>query len=197
MSRARRVNQEEMARRYIYDQDSRPISLTGISDEFGVSRPYVAEMAGRGAGTSMPGKSWYEQRREFRLTVGEKVIAALADEWAETQAALQRRMLQTSVNLLDKFDDDLAEGRITLSAKDFPAIRDSIRSLIGDMAASSQRDEAKIINPDEMVVDPEKFVEALPMLKRLLEGGGNGAGAAFAGIAGDDAAPDAAGTLKD
>lgn len=196
MTRARKANQEELARRYIFDSGSPPITFSELSAETGLSRPYLVEMGVRGAGTSMPGKSWTEQRKEYRLTVGEKVLNALADEWADTQVLLQKRMLETAVKMLDQFDRELADGKIALSARDYPMILNSIRTMLGDVAAGSQRDEPKLINPDDVPIDPKKLAEALPMLKQLVEGGGNGTGAAEPRVAGDDAAADAAGSLK-
>lgn len=204
MAKSPRKDPAVLAREYIYSAEVPPISITALADKHGYARSHMADMARKGIGLTQPNggslKSWYEARREVRTMVGEKVLDALTDDWAATEAEIRNRLLQTAMLMLDQIDQGLAEGTIKVGAKDFPPVAAVIRTMLGDVAAVRSQPDPRLLNPEEHDIDPAKYAESLADIKQLLAGEAtNGAlhAATESGPAPGDASPGAEGPEQD
>lgn len=207
MSPARKVDPALLEREYVYDSATPPISITALADKHGLARSGVADMARRA------NPSWYQQRKEIRLTIGEKVIDAMTDRWVETDGLIRDRMLEVSIKMLDQAETDIADGKIKVrSVRDLATVVAAIRTLLGDKAiAEAAKNPRTVIDLESVALSPEKLAEMLPLLKRLTAGEPPGeedadedivdslsaAGPALAGHARTDAPAGPAGTLQD
>ena len=192
MSRARKVDPALLEREYVYDSATPPISITQLADQHGMARSNIADMARRG--------KWYEKRKEVRLTVGEKVLDAMTDRWAETQTTIRNRMLEVSMKMLDKAEKALADDEIKITrVADIATVVATVRVLLGDQAVDEAAKRGPtVIDMDATPIDPDKMREMLPLLKRLTSGEeDDGSVSSIAGYAGDDAPADPAGAIED
>ncbi len=165
MSRARKLDYALLEREYVYDPATPPVSITALADRHGIaSRSNLADIARRG--------KWYEKRKEVRLTVGEKVLDAMTDRWAETQTTIRNRMLELSIKLLDQAEKAVDAGEIKITrVADVQAIVATARVLLGDQAIDeANKNGPTIIDMDTMTMSPEKMAEMLPLLKQLAAG---------------------------
>jgi len=164
MTRARKVDPALLEREYVYDSSTPPISLTQLSDQHGISRSHVADMARRGG--------WYGKRKEIRTTVGEKVLDAMTDRWAETQTLIRDRMLEMSVKMLDAAEKALDAGEIKITKPtDVATIVATMRVLLGDQAVDqANKNGPTVIDMEAVTLTPEKLAEMMPLLKQLVSG---------------------------
>jgi hypothetical protein len=130
-----------------------------------MNRGHLADMARRG--------EWYDKRKQVRTTVGEKVLDAMTDRWAETQTLIRDRMLEMSVKMLDAAEHALAEGEIKITKPtDVATIIATMRVLLGDQAVDQARkDGPTVIDMEAVTLTPEKLAEMLPLLKKQLAAG--------------------------
>lgn len=165
MTRNRKVDPAVLEREYIFDSGTPPISLTQLSDKYGMARSGIADKARVGR--------WYERRIEFREQLGEKVVAALGDKWVDYETAQRQRMLDIAIKYMDKYAEALDSGEIKTTTRDMLGIAAMIRTLFTDVA-SSGRGEEELIDPDSKPLDPDYYRRALTTVEALLESGGNG-----------------------
>lgn len=153
-----------LEREYVYDSATPPVSITQLADNHGMARSHLADMARRG--------KWYEKRKEVRLTVGEKVLDAMTDQWAETQTIIRNRMLELSIKLLDQAEKAVEAGDIKITRiADIATIVATARVLLGDQAVDeSRKNGPTIIDMNAVDMDPAKMAEMLPLLKQLMAG---------------------------
>lgn len=192
MTRARKADPALLEREYVYDSGNPPISITQLADNHGMARSNIADMARRG--------KWYEKRKEVRLTVGEKVLDAMTDRWAETQTVIRDRMLELSIKLLDQAEKAVAAGEIKITrVADIQSIVATARVLLGDQAVSeANKNGPTIIDMEAVVMDPQKMAEMLPLLKQLAAGKeADGSNGSLSGHARTDAPPSPAGVEQD
>jgi len=164
MTRARKFDPTLLEREYVYDSATPPVSLTGLADRHGMNRGHLSDMARRG--------EWYTKRKEIRKTVGEKVLDAMTDRWAETQTLIRDRMLEMSVKMLDAAEKALADGEIKITKPtDVATIIATMRVLLGDQAVDEARKNGPtVIDMETVTLTPEKMAEMLPLLKQLAAG---------------------------
>jgi hypothetical protein len=165
MTRARKVDPAVLEREYIYDSGNPPISLTQLSDKYGMARSGVADKARTGR--------WYERRLEFREQLGEKVVAALGDEWVRYEASVREKMMQVGLKYLDKYTDALDSGEIKASTKDMLGIAAMVRTLLGDIASNPQGEE-ELVDPDAATLSPDYYRKALKVIEQQLGDGSDG-----------------------
>jgi len=184
----RKVDPALLEREYVYDSGTPPLSITQLADMHGMARSHIADMARRG--------KWYEKRKEIRTTVGEKVLDAMTDRWAETQSLVRDRMLELNVKLLDQAEKAIAAGEIKITTvKDVQAVIATMRVLLGDQAVDqANKSGPTVIDMETVPIDTDKLVEMMPLLKRLVAGKEPDDDDSLEGHAGTDAASSAAGT---
>lgn len=190
--RTRKYDYALLEREYVYDSQTPPISFTELADKYGMSRTALTDVA-------VPGK-WHEKRQEVRRVVGEKVLDALTDRWAETESALRRRMLESMVKTLDVYDKALSDEKVRVGPREAMGVVAAIRVLLGDVAAAeAAKDASNIIDVEQTQVDPAEMVKMYQQLKQLANGkeatDGDGADP-FAGHARTDAPTGPAGTQQ-
>jgi len=197
LTRARKVDPALLEREYVYDSGTPPISITQLADNHGMARSHIADMARRG--------KWYEKRKEIRTTVGEKVLDAMTDRWAETQTIVRNRMLELNIKLLDQAEKAVEAGEIKItSIRDVQTIVATVRVLLGDQAVDEMRKTGPtVIDMETATIDPDKLIEMLPLLKQLAAGRepdddlARTVEEAITGHARTDAAPSAARAIED
>jgi len=164
VTRARKVDPALLEREYVYDSATPPVSITALADSHGIARSHVADMARRG--------KWYEKRKEIRTTVGEKVLDAMTDRWAETQTLIRDRMLEMSVKMLDAAELALANGEIKITKPtDVATIVATMRVLLGDQAVDqANKNGPTVIDMEAVTLTPAKLEEMMPLLKQLVAG---------------------------
>jgi hypothetical protein len=191
MSRARQFDRSLLEREYIYDAATPPISITALADKHGMNRGHLADLSRRG--------KWYEKRKAVRLTIGDKVLEAMTDQWAESQTAIRNRMLEVNMKLLAEAEKAIAAGEVKITrVADVTTIIAAMRVLLGDQAVEeANKDENKIIDVNTTPADPAAMAEMLPLLKRLMAGEEeNGRSDTVEGHAGTDAPAGAAGAQQ-
>jgi hypothetical protein len=162
MTRNRKVATEVLEREYVYADP--PISITELSDKYGLARSGVADKARIGG--------WYQKREEFRSRNTDGVKEAMAEKWAEFQIANYERLMKMSATYLDKFQKALDEGEIKVSTRDMLGIAAMMRTFLGDLTAAAPKDP-KVVGPDGEVTfgDEAEAREAMVRIKQLMAGG--------------------------
>ena len=164
MTRNRKIDPAVLEREYIFDSGNPPISLTQLSDKYGLARSGVADKARAGR--------WYERRIEFREQLGEKVVAALGDKWVDYETAQRQRMLDIGMKYLDKYAEALDAGEIKPTTRDMLGMAAMIRTLFGDVASSGVGEE-ELIDPDAAQLSPEYYRRALQVIESQLDDSGS------------------------
>ena len=188
MTRLQKVDTATLRREYIYADP--PISITALSDKYGLARSGVADKARIGDMIEGERVSWYDQREQFRSRVATKVTDAMAEKWAEMQTAVYERLVKSGITYLDKYDEALEAGEIKPAARDMIAVASMMKSLFDEMAQKPDRDQ-RIVNPegDEFVGDEAEARDVIERVKALMAGGGDAEAAGLLpGHAGSDAA---------
>lgn len=161
MTRARKYDPELLEREYIYDSATPPISLTGLSERYGLARSGVAEKALKGR--------WFERRTEFRQQLGVKTVEALGEKWVGMETATREKMMTVGLEYLDKYAAALDDGTIKVSTRDMLGIAAMIRTLIGDSAKATPAEEA-LIDPDATDLQPDDYRRALATIEQIESG---------------------------
>lgn len=159
----RKVPTEVLRREYVFDSGTPPISISDLASRHGLARSGVAMKATEAE------PSWYRQREEFRKQIGEKVIANLADNWAEVQTHRFEMMVAAMSKTLEKYMERLENGEIKPTTRDAVAVVGALRVLTGDQQAQEVR-EATLIDPQSINLPADKLLEMIPTLKALLGG---------------------------
>jgi hypothetical protein len=165
MTRNRKIDPALLEREYIFDSSNPPVSITGLAERHGMARSGIAEKALKGR--------WYERRIEFREQLGEKVVAALGDEWVGFESATRKKLMDTALTYLDKYVEALDDGTIKPTTRDMLGVAAMIRTLLGDAAASPQGEET-LLDPDTATLSPEYYRKALTSIDGLLTSGDDG-----------------------
>jgi hypothetical protein len=184
MTRNRKVDPAVLEREYIFDSSNPPVSISGLAEKYGMARSGIADKAMKG--------HWYERRIEFREQLGEKVVAALGDEWVGFETQTREKLMQVGLKYLDKYVAALDEGSVKPNTRDMLGIAAMIRTLLGDVAASPKGEEA-LIDPDTVDVSPEYYRQAIA----AIEAAQLGSGEADAGPAGETEEAGPTGTGED
>lgn len=169
MTRNRKMDPAILEREYIFDSGNPPISLTDLSDKYGMARSNISEKARAGR--------WYERRIEFREQLGEKVVAALGDKWVEFETAQRERMMNIAVKYLDKYVEKLDSGEITITTRDMLGVSGMLRTLLNDAAVRPQGEEG-LIDPDTAPLSADYYRRALKVIEQQLGDGQDDAGEA-------------------
>ncbi len=156
MTRARKVDPAVLEREYIFDPSNPPVSLTGLAEKYGMARSGIADKALKGR--------WYERREEFRTQLGEKVVAALGDEWVGFETATREKLMQTGLKYLDSYIKALDDGKIVPNTRDMLGVAAMIRTFLGDAAASPKGEEA-LLDPDTVDISPEYYRRAIAAIE--------------------------------
>lgn len=188
MTRNRRVDPAVLEREYVYAEP--PISITELSDKYGLARSGVADKARIG--------KWYEKREEFRKRLSDKTREAMAEKWAEMQTAVYERLMKSGITYLDQYDQALANGDIKPTARDMIAVAGLMKGLLDDMARKPVSDPV-LVSPDgeEFTGDPDAARSVIEEVKRLMAGGGDAGDGGLLRRADEDAAVGAAGAGED
>lgn len=172
MTRNRKVDPAVLEREYIFDPSSSPVSLTDLAQRHGMARSGIADKALKGR--------WYERRVEFRQQLGEKVVAALSDEWVGFETATREKLMQTGLKYLDKYIEALDNGDIKPSTRDMLGVAAMIRTFLGDSAANPKGEEA-LLDPDTADISPEYYRKAIAAIEAAQLGSGDDPGPDDAG----------------
>jgi len=162
MTRARKIDPAILEREYIFDATNPPISISDLAARHGLARSGVADKARIGR--------WYERRVEFRQQMGEKVVEALGDKWAEFETAVRERLMQSGLTYLDAYDQALKDGDIKVNTRDMLGIAAMLRTLIGDAALATGPDHTTI-DPENVTLPAEDYRQAVETIQKLLAAG--------------------------
>jgi hypothetical protein len=162
MTRARKVDPALLEREYVFDSGNPPVSLTQLADKYGMARSGIADKARIGR--------WYERRIEFREQLGEKVVAALGDEWVKYETAVREKMMSVGLAYLDKYIDSMDKDDFKTNTRDMLGIAAMLRTLLGDIASNPRGEEA-LIDPDSATLSPDYYRKALKVIEAQLDGG--------------------------
>lgn len=176
-----------LEREYVYAEP--PISITELSDKYGLARSGVADKARIG--------KWYEKRKEFRARVSDDVRNAMAEKWSEMQVAVYERLMKSGIKYLDQYDAALEAGDIKPNARDMIAVASMMKALLDDMSRKPADQDPRLVSPDdgEFEGDEAEARDVIERVKALMAGGGNGTD--LQGLAQPDAAQGAAGAGED
>ena len=162
MTRNRKIDPAVLEREYIFDSGNPPISYTELADKHGLARSGVASkgVAGR----------WYEKRIEFREQLGEKVVAALGDNWVRYETATREKMMNVGLKYLDKYIEALDSDKVQINTRDMLGMAAMIRTLLGDVAASPNTAEEALLD-DSAPLSPDYYRKALTVIEAQLASG--------------------------
>lgn len=161
MTRQRKVDPELLRREYIYDSANPPISFTQLAEKHGLARSGVADRGIK--------EKWYEQRQQFRETLGIKTVEALGETWVKFETATREKMMTVGLKYLDEYAKALEGGEIKVSTRDMLGIAAMVRALMGD-AATAAPSEGGLLDPDSADLTPDAIRAGLRRLE-LLEAG--------------------------
>lgn len=159
MTRNRKVDPEVLEREYIFDRNNPPISYTQLAEKHGVARNTVAEKATKGR--------WYERRKEFRESLGEKVVEALGEEWVRFETAAREKAMDIALNYMNKYEAAMEAGEIKVSTRDFLGVMAMLRTFLGDAAQAKTNGEEVLFDSESADLDP---IFAREVLNRLEAG---------------------------
>lgn len=167
MTRSRKVDPALLEREYIFDSGNPPVSLTQLADKYGMARSGIAEKA--------RGGRWYERRIEFRERLGEKVVAALGDEWVKYETAVREKLMNVGIKYLDKYAEELdkEDSDIKINTRDMLGIAAMVRTMLGDISSNPHGEEA-LVDPDSATLSPDYYRKALKVIEAQLSDGADG-----------------------
>ena len=166
MTRNPSVDYASAHRRYVFGKD--PVSLSDLAEEMGCSRTALAQKAAGGEGEM----SWFEQRKEFESRIGEKTLLALADEWAAIEAENRKKRMETANAVLDKFIEDLTEGKARIGSKEALEWVQLMRAEFEDVRNLGKHPD--VVDGEAVEMTEAQAKEAYAEAMKLLNAGPNG-----------------------
>jgi len=160
MTRNRVADWTALEREYIYAPISNPVSISDLAEKYDIARSGVARHAQDG--------KWYERRKEFESKVDQGVTDALAEKWAEIQAAHRERLLRAGSTYLDSWVKKLEAGEVEVNTKDALAVASMMR-----LEFEAIRDDVTtptVVSPTDGELSEADARTAIAEIKALMAG---------------------------